>query len=49
MSAVEWIDTHTHLNDDRFDGRVAGRPMMLTFDAVATLPLDAAVIQRGYA
>jgi Protein involved in formate dehydrogenase formation len=32
-----------------FDGRVAGRPLMLTFDAVATLPLDAAVIQRGYA
>ena len=31
-----------------FDGRVAGRPLMLTFDAVATLPLDAAVIQRGY-
>ncbi len=31
-----------------FDGRVAGRPMMLIFDAVATLPLDAAVIQRGY-
>jgi hypothetical protein len=22
--------------------------LMLTFDAVATLPLDAAVIQRGY-
>jgi hypothetical protein len=31
-----------------FDGRAAGRPLMLTFDAVATLPLDAAVIQRGY-
>jgi hypothetical protein len=31
-----------------FDGRLAGRPMMLTFDAVATLPLDAAVIQHGY-
>lgn len=31
-----------------FDGRVAGRTLMLTFDAVATLPLDAAVIQRGY-
>jgi len=23
MSAVEWIDTHAHLNDDRFDGRIA--------------------------
>jgi formate dehydrogenase maturation protein FdhE len=31
-----------------FDGRVADRQMMLTFDAVATLPLDAAAIQRGY-
>jgi hypothetical protein len=31
-----------------FDSRIAGRPLMLTFDAVATLPLDAAVIQRGY-
>jgi Protein involved in formate dehydrogenase formation len=31
-----------------FDGRIANRALMLTFDAVATLPLDAAVIQRGY-
>jgi hypothetical protein len=31
-----------------FDGRIADRQMMLTYDAVATLPLDAAVIQRGY-
>jgi hypothetical protein len=31
-----------------FDGRLAGRPLMLTYDAVATLPLDAAVMQRGY-
>jgi hypothetical protein len=31
-----------------FDGRAAGRTMMLSFDTVATLPLDAAVIQRGY-
>jgi len=31
-----------------FDGRLAARPFMLTFDTVATLPLDAAVMQRGY-
>jgi hypothetical protein len=31
-----------------FDGRTAGRSIMLTFDSVATLTLDAAVIQRGY-
>ncbi len=31
-----------------FDGRTAGRPIMLAFDSVATLTLDAAVIQRGY-
>src|SRR5262249_18557161 len=31
-----------------FDGRNAARTIMLTYDAVATLPLDAALIQRGY-
>jgi FdhE protein len=31
-----------------FDGRLAGRPIMLTYDSVATLTLDAAVISRGY-
>lgn len=31
-----------------FDGRHATRPVMLMVDTVATLPLDAAAIQRGY-
>ena len=31
-----------------FDGRRATRPVMLMVDTVATLPLDAAAIQRGY-
>ena len=32
-----------------YDGRRASRPVMPVVDAVATLPLDAAAIQRGYA
>jgi FdhE protein len=31
-----------------FDGRHSNRPVMPVVDAVATLPLDAAAIQRGY-
>ncbi len=31
-----------------YDGRRATRPVMPMVDAVATLPLDAAAIQRGY-
>lgn len=31
-----------------FDARRAGRPPLLTLDAIATLPLDAAAQQRGY-
>jgi FdhE protein len=31
-----------------YDARQGGRPVMLTVDSVATLPLDAAAIQRGY-
>ena len=31
-----------------YDARRAGRPVMPVVDAVATLPLDAAAIQRGY-
>jgi FdhE protein len=31
-----------------YDTRQGGRPVMLAVDAVATLPLDAAAIQRGY-
>ena len=31
-----------------YDGRRAARPVMPMVDAVATLPLDAAAIQRGY-
>jgi FdhE protein len=31
-----------------FDGRAANRPLMLSFDTIATLPLDAAAIQQGY-
>jgi FdhE protein len=30
------------------DGRRAGRPVMPTVDAIATLPLDAVVMQRGF-
>jgi formate dehydrogenase formation protein len=32
-----------------FDGRHAGRPLLLAVDTIATLPLDAAAMQRGYA
>jgi FdhE protein len=31
-----------------FDARRASRPVMPAVDGVATLPLDAAAIQRGY-
>lgn len=31
-----------------FDGRHASRPLMLEVDTIATLPLDAAALQRGY-
>jgi FdhE protein len=31
-----------------YDAALGGRPVMLTLDAVATLPLDAAAAQRGY-
>jgi FdhE protein len=31
-----------------YDARQGGRPVMLSLDSVATLPLDAAAIQRGY-
>jgi FdhE protein len=31
-----------------YDGRRAARPVMPVVDAVATLPLDAAAMQRGY-
>jgi Protein involved in formate dehydrogenase formation len=31
-----------------YDGRHAQRPVMVTVDAIATLPLDAAAMQRGY-
>jgi len=31
-----------------FDGRSAHRPAMPLVDAIATLPLDAAAVQRGY-
>jgi FdhE protein len=32
-----------------YDGRTATRPVLLSVDSIATLPLDAAAIQRGYA
>ncbi len=32
-----------------YDGRNAARPAMVSVDSIATLPLDAAAIQRGYA
>jgi FdhE protein len=32
-----------------YDGRQASRPVMVPVDSVATLPLDAAAIQKGYA
>ena len=31
-----------------YDGRTASRPLMVSVDAIATLPLDAAAMQRGY-
>jgi hypothetical protein len=31
-----------------YDGRDGGRPALLAVDSIATLPLDAAAIQRGY-
>jgi hypothetical protein len=31
-----------------YDGRNAERPVMVSVDAIATLPLDAAAMQRGY-
>jgi formate dehydrogenase formation protein len=31
-----------------YDARKAGRPVMVSVDAIATLPLDAAAMQRGY-
>jgi FdhE protein len=31
-----------------YDGRQAARPVMVTVDSIATLPLDAAAMQRGY-
>ncbi len=31
-----------------YDGRTASRPVMVSVDTVATLPLDAAAMQRGY-
>jgi len=32
-----------------YDGRNASRPVMVLVDSIATLPLDAAAMQRGYA
>jgi formate dehydrogenase maturation protein FdhE len=32
-----------------YDSRHAPRPVMVSVDAIATLPLDAAAMQRGYA
>jgi hypothetical protein len=31
-----------------YDGRYASRPVMVSVDSIATLPLDAAAMQRGY-
>jgi hypothetical protein len=31
-----------------YDGRGASRPVMPIVDTIATLPLDAAAIQKGY-
>jgi formate dehydrogenase maturation protein FdhE len=31
-----------------YDGRRASRPVMPAVDSIATLPLDAAAMQRGY-
>ena len=31
-----------------YDGRNASRPVMVAVDTIATLPLDAAAMQRGY-
>ena len=36
------------LNLKAYDARHATRPVMLAVDTIATLPLDAAAIQRGY-
>ena len=33
---------------ESFDGRDGRRPALLAVDSIATLPLDAAAIQRGY-
>jgi FdhE protein len=32
-----------------YDGRNEARPVMVAVDSIATLPLDAAAMQRGYA
>jgi hypothetical protein len=32
-----------------FDGRNGTRPVLVAVDTIATLPLDAAAMQRGYA
>jgi FdhE protein len=31
-----------------YDARYASRPVMVSVDSIATLPLDAAAMQRGY-
>jgi formate dehydrogenase maturation protein FdhE len=31
-----------------YDARHASRPVMVSVDSIATLPLDAAAMQRGY-
>jgi len=31
-----------------YDARNASRPVMVPVDSIATLPLDAAAMQRGY-
>jgi len=31
-----------------YDARQGARPVMLSVDSVATLPLDAAAMQKGY-
>jgi formate dehydrogenase maturation protein FdhE len=31
-----------------YDGRNAARPVMVAVDTIATLPLDAGAIQKGY-
>jgi formate dehydrogenase maturation protein FdhE len=32
-----------------YDARNAARPVLVAVDTIATLPLDAAAMQRGYA